>query len=142
MMKKSHLLLFISLTFLFFSCDGESVMKGMFWGFNKMMGDGIMPSPEILELGAFERAEVNISKTTADGENENFIEVRLFNGKSEALAFNQENTARMCAEIYAKGYSKIEDFDTINILFVQSDPFDQENVAMTSYIFRVQDILE
>jgi len=127
---------------MFFSCDGESVMKGMFWGFNKMMGEGYLPSPEIIELGAFEKAEVNISKTTSDGENENFIEIRLFDGKSEALAFNEENTARRCAEIYAEGYSKIKDFETIKILFVQSDPFNQENLAMTTYIFRVQDFLE
>lgn len=141
-MKKLRSLLMIILTFMLFSCDGESVMKGMFWGFNKMMGEGVMPSPEIMELGAFERAEVKISKTTADGEKENFIEIQLFNGKSEALAFNEENTARRCAEIYAKGYSKIEDFDAINILFLQSDPFNQENVAMTTYIFRVHDFLE
>jgi hypothetical protein len=141
-MKKSRLLLPVILAFLFFSCDGESVVKGVFWGFNKMMGEGLMPSPEIMELGAFERAEVKISKTSADGEKENFIEIRLFDGKSEALAFNEENTARSCAEMYAKGYSKIGDFDTINILFVQSDPFNQENMAMTTYNFRVADILE
>ena len=113
----------------------------MLWGFNKMAGEGYFPSNEILALGEFEGAEVMVSKIYADGQNESTIELRLHNGKSPALRFSEESIARKCAELYARGYSKIEDYKTIKISFIQTDPFNPENFAVSEYNFEVKDLL-
>lgn len=113
----------------------------MFWGFNKMAGEGYFPSQEILALGEFEGAEVMVSKIIADGENKSTLELRLHNGKSLSLRNSEENTARKCAELYASGYSKIKDYKTIKISFVQTDPFNAENFALSEYSFEVKDLL-
>jgi hypothetical protein len=131
------LLLSISST----SCDGEKVMKTMLWGFDKMAGEGYFPSPEILALGEFEGAEVMVSKIIQNGENNSTLELRLHNGKSPALRYSEENTARKCAELYAQGYSKINDYETIKISFIQTDPFNTENFAVSEYSFEVKDLL-
>ncbi len=141
-MKKSipYLILFLSLSFV--SCDGEDIVKGLFWGINKMTGEGFLPSTELLALGQFARTEINISKNTINGKKENTIELRLYNGKSEDVIYNEENTARKCAELYAEGFSKIAEYEIIKILFIQTDPFNPENVAISEYIFQVNDFLE
>lgn len=113
----------------------------MLWGFNKMAGEGYFPSQEILALGEFEGAEVIVSKINKNGENENNLELRLHNGKSQTLRLSEENTARKCAEIYAKGYSKINEYKTIKISFIQTDPFNPENFAVSEYSFEVKDLL-
>lgn len=133
----SLILLSISLT----SCDGEKVIKAMLWGFNKMAGEGYFPSPEILALGEFEGAEVAVSKIIDNGENESTIELKFHNGKSPALRYSEENTARKCAELYARGYSKINEYKTIKISFIQTDPFNSENFAISEYSFEVKDLL-
>lgn len=113
----------------------------MLWGFNKMAGEGYFPSQEILTLGEFEGAEVLVSKINNNGENESTLELRLHNGKSQALRLSEENTARKCAEIYAAGYSKINDYKTIKISFIQTDPFNSDNFAVSEYHFDVKDLL-
>jgi len=140
-MKNLVLISLSLLTFSFTSCDGEKVMKTMLWGFNKMAGEGYFPSNEIIALGEFEGAEVQVSKIYADGQNESTIELRLHNGKSQALRFSEENVARRCAELYAEGYSKINDYKTIKISFIQTDPFNAENFAVSEYSFEVRDLL-
>ncbi len=113
----------------------------MLWGFNRMAGEGYFPSPEILTLGEFEGAEVMVSKIIVNEENESTIELRLHNGKSASLKISEENTARKCAELYAIGYSKINDYKTIKISFIQTDPFNTENFAVSEYSFEVKDLL-
>jgi hypothetical protein len=140
-MKNLVLISLSLLTFSFTSCDGEKVMKTMLWGFNKMAGEGYFPSNEIIALGEFEGAEVQVSKIYADGQNESTIELRLHNGKTPALRFSEENVARRCAELYAEGYSKINDYKTIKISFIQTDPFNAENFAVSEYSFEVRDLL-
>jgi hypothetical protein len=140
-MKNLVLIPFMLLAFSFTSCDGEKVMKTMLWGFNKMAGEGYFPSNEILALGEFEGAEVQVSKIYADGQNESTIEIRLHNGKSPELRFSEENIARKCAELYTLGYSKIKDYKTIKISFIQTDPYNIENFAVSEYSFDVGDLL-
>lgn len=131
----------ISLVISSCSCDGETVMKGMMWGFSKITGEGYIPSAEIMALGEFERAEVNVSQEYINGENQGTIDLRFFNGKSAEIRFSEENVARKCAELYAQGYSKIEDYKTIKITFVQTDPVNAENYAISEYTFEVKDLL-
>ncbi|WP_373495350.1 hypothetical protein [Aquiflexum sp.] len=140
-MKNVSLILLLFLSFSLTSCDGEKVMKAMLWGFNRMVGEGYFPSDEILALGEFEGAEVLVSKTVENGENKSTLELRLHNGKNPALRFSEENTARKCAELYAVGYSKINDYKTIKISFIQTDPFNAENFAVSEYSFEVKDLL-
>ncbi len=137
-----------TLTFRFFflmlglvSCDGEKFAKGIFWGMNKIAGEGFIPSSEIISLGEFSNAEVVVSKNYINGKRENQIELRLYDGKSENLLYNEENLARKCVEVYANGFSKIGDYDTIKILFIQTDPQNPENFAMSEYLFLVEDFL-
>jgi hypothetical protein len=140
-MKNLALITLFFLSFSLTSCDGEKVMKAMLWGFNKMAGEGYFPSPEILALGEFEGAEVLVSKIIENGENESTIELKFHNGKSPSLRYSEENTARKCAELYAQGYSKINDYKTIKISFIQTDPFNSENFAVSEYSFEVKDLL-
>ncbi|WP_373521301.1 hypothetical protein [Aquiflexum sp.] len=140
-MKKPSLIFLLLLCISLASCDGEKVMKAMLWGFNRMAGEGYFPSPEILTLGEFEGAEVMVSKIIVNEENESTIELRLHNGKSASLKISEENTARKCAELYAIGYSKINDYKTIKISFIQTDPFNTENFAVSEYSFEVKDLL-
>lgn len=140
-MKKRYLISLLLLSISLTSCDGEKAMKAMLWGFNKMAGEGHFPSQEILALGEFEGAEVLVSKIINNGENESTLELRLHNGKSPAMRLSEENTARKCAELYAMGYSKISDYKTLNISFIQTDPFNTENFAVSEYSFEVKDLL-
>lgn len=123
------------------ACDGETMVKGMMWGFSKIAGEGYIPSAEILALGEFESVEVNVSQEYTDGESQGTIELRLFNGKSPEMRMSEENVARKCAELYAQDYSKIEDYKTIKISFIQTDPFNAENYAISEYSFEVKDLL-
>ena len=108
----------------------------------KFTGEGFIPSAEILALGEFQWSEVQISKNQIDGISENQIELRFFNGKSESLRYNEENVARTCAELYAVGFSNIREYETIKIVFVQIDPINSENIAMSEYPFQVADLID
>ncbi|PSL05832.1 hypothetical protein CLV48_103347 [Cecembia rubra] len=123
------------------ACDGENLMKAMFWGMNKLAGDGYFPSAEILALGEFEQVEINMSKSHLDGQTTSQVELRLINGKGHSMHQSEENLARKCAELYAEGYSKIMEYDEVKIVFIQTDPFNPNNMAMSEYIFRVEDLI-
>jgi hypothetical protein len=140
---KRGLLLFLPLLFLFSSCacDGEKVMKAMFWGMNKLAGDGYFPPEELLALGDFERVEVNMYRSNQNGVSHAEVELRLINGKRHAMHQSEENLARKCAELYAKSYSKIMEYDEVKIVFIQTDPFNPNNMAMSEYSFRVEDLI-
>lgn len=140
-MKNLTFITILLLSFSMTSCDGDKVMKTMLWGFNKMAGEGYIPSQEILALGEFEGAEVLVSKIIENGKNESNLELRLHNGKSPEIRLSEENTARKCAELYALGYSKINDYKTLKISFIQTDPFNTENFAVSEYSFEVKDLL-
>jgi tRNA G10 N-methylase Trm11 len=142
-MKRSSPIYFLLISFFVSSCacDGETIVKGMMWGFSKIAGEGYIPSAEIMALGEFESVEVNVSQSYTDGENQSTIDLRLFNGKSPEMRMSEENVARKVAELYSQGYSKIEDYKTIKISFIQTDPFNAENYAITEYTFEVKDLL-
>jgi hypothetical protein len=124
------------------ACDGEQIIRGMMWGMNKIAGEGYFPSREILALGDFESVEVNMTQNYNNGESNAEVELSLINGKGHELQFNQENLARKCAILYAHGYSKIEDYNTVKIKFIQTDPFNPDNLAMSEYSFEVEDLLK
>ena len=48
---------------------------------------------------------------------------------------------RKCAELYATGYSKIDDYKSIKISFIQTGPFNSENFAVSEYNFDVKDLM-
>ncbi|WP_106566865.1 hypothetical protein [Cecembia rubra] len=138
---KKILFLFLMGLFSSCACDGENLMKAMFWGMNKLAGDGYFPSAEILALGEFEQVEINMSKSHLDGQTTSQVELRLINGKGHSMHQSEENLARKCAELYAEGYSKIMEYDEVKIVFIQTDPFNPNNMAMSEYIFRVEDLI-
>jgi hypothetical protein len=124
------------------ACDSEKIFRGLIWGMNKLAGEGYFPSEEILALGNFESVEVNMTQSIQDGEAKAEVELGLINGKGEELLYNQENLARKCAALYAQGYSKIEDYNTIKIKFIQTDPYNPDNLAISEYSFEVKDLLQ
>lgn len=140
-MKKRSLLIAFCLVFSLSSCDVEDIFKGLKWGMDNFIGEGFLPSDEIVALGAFQRTEVNLQQKTENGEASGTIELKLYNGYSEALRLNEEGTARKCAELYAEGFSKIEDYQKIMIYLIQTDPFNPDNIAITEYVFEVKDFL-
>lgn len=123
------------------ACDSDKLAKGFFWGFNKIAGEGYFPSPELIALGEFEGVDVAVKQSWVNGENESSIELKLYNGRSPDLLTNEANLARKCAEMYAANYSKINDFKTLHILFVRTDPMVVENYAVAEYNFEVKDLL-
>ncbi|MCH7413522.1 hypothetical protein MM213_08505 [Belliella sp. R4-6] len=141
-MKRISILYLLLFTVLHASCDSELALKRFVWGMNKMMGEGFFPSSEILALGEFESSEVNVKKETVNGESSGLIEIRLYNGKSEAFVRNQESVARECAALYVEGFSKVSDYQNIIIYFVQTDPMNMENVAINEYQFEIKDFLD
>ncbi|MFD2201534.1 hypothetical protein [Shivajiella indica] len=124
------------------ACDGEKIIKGVMWGMNKLAGEGYFPSNEILALGEFESVQVNMATFVENGESKAEVELSLINGRGEELRYNQENLARKCAILYAHGYSKIEDYNTVKIKFIQTDPFNPDNLAISEYSFEVEDLLQ
>lgn len=142
MKKQTALLALIAGMLSSCACDPENLIKGAMWGMEKMAGVGYFPSPEILALGNFERVEVSMSKQHLDGETQAEIELRLINGKGPDMHYSEENLARKCAELYAKEYSKIYEYQTIRIVFIQTDPFQPDNMAMSEYSFQVEDLLQ
>ncbi|RPA69900.1 hypothetical protein EF405_01005 [Cyclobacteriaceae bacterium YHN15] len=124
------------------ACDSEKIFHGLIWGMNKLVGEGYFPSTEILALGDFESVEVNMAKSIQNGESKAVVELSLINGKGEELRYNQENLARKCAIIYAHGYSKIDNYNTVKIKFIQTDPFNPDNLAISEYSFEVEDLMQ
>jgi len=123
------------------SCVVENSFKGLVWGFQQLAGDGYFPSPEILSLGNFERVEVSMAKVFEDGVSNNEIQLRFINGQGKNLHDSEELLARKCAEAYAEEFSKIHEYDRIKIMFIQTDPFQQDNFAMSEYTFEVKDLI-
>ena len=104
-----------------------------------LLGDGFMPSEELLALGKFQGTSVNLSNSTQDGVEESTIFLRLENGDPKLLAERREILARQCAELYLRDFEKAAEYSQITIQFVQTDPNDPENIAMEEYSFDTQD---
>lgn len=141
MRKRLQLALLLALL-AFTSCDGETVFKGLLWGMQQIAGEGYLPSQELMELGQFEGVEVQMSQAYGDGEQQSFIELRLFNGKSRQLMLDEENTARRCAELYVTEYSKSKAYENIKVSLIFQDPLEPENYSIREYIFPTSDLLE
>lgn len=123
------------------SCEPENLAKGIFWGFNKIAGEGYFPSPELIALGGFENVEVAVNRSFVDGEDQSTIQLKLYNGRSREFIENEANVARKCAELYASNYSRIKEFKTLDIQFVKVDPINPENYTIAEYNFEVNDLL-
>ncbi len=121
------------------SCEPESIAKFAFSGMEAVMGEGFMPSEEIRALGEFEGMSVNLSQSTADGETESTIFLKLENGNPMAIGSQPEVLARKCAGIYLRDFEKSIDYQKITVQFLQSDPSDPQNIAMQDYTFDVKD---
>lgn len=123
------------------SCEPENLAKGIFWGFNKIAGEGYFPSPELIALGGFENVEVAVNRSFVDGEDQSTIQLKLYNGRSREFIENEANVARKCAELYAARYSRIKGFKKLDIQFVKVDPINTENYTIEEYNFAVSDLL-
>lgn len=121
------------------SCAPEEIAQFAFSSMESLLGDGFMPSEELRSLGKFQSTSVNLSNTTQDGVEESIIFLRLENGDQKILAEQRELLARNCAQLYLRDFEKAADYDKITIQFVQTDPYNPENVSMEEYTFDTQD---
>jgi hypothetical protein len=138
-MKTQLWTLFLTLSLSSCACAPEEIVKFAFGGLENMLGDGFMPSEELRALGKFQNTSVNLSNTTQDGVEESIIFLRLENGDPKILAEQRELLARNCAELYLRDFEKAADYKKITIQFVQTDPYNPENVSMEEYTFDTQD---
>ena len=104
-----------------------------------LLGDGFLPSEEIQALGNFEGMSVNLSTSSQEGVQESIIFLRLENGDPKIMAEQREQLARNCAELYLRDFEKTADYNKITIQFVQTDPYNPENVSLEEYTFDTQD---
>jgi hypothetical protein len=133
---------FFPLLFLFIwscSCAPEGIAQFAFGSLENMLGDGFMPSEELRALGKFQNTSINISNSSQNGVEESIIFLRLENGDPKIMAENRELLARKCAELYLSGFEKKADYEKITIQFVQTDPYNPENVSQEEYTFATQD---
>lgn len=124
-------------TFLFSSCacEPESVFRFAMKGMDMMMGDGFLPSQEIVALANFQGVSVSIEKNNDQGE----IFLKLQNGDPVLIGDRPEVLARKCAEIYLRDFENAADYQQITVQLMQSDPLNPENFAMQEYSFEVSD---
>lgn len=121
------------------SCAPEEIAQFAFGSMESLLGDGFLPSEELRALGKFQSTSVNLSNTTQDGVEESIIFLRLENGDPKILAEQREQLARNCAELYLRDFEKASEYKKITIQFVQTDPYNPENVSMEEYTFDTQD---
>jgi len=137
---KNHLL---GLVFLLFStgcsCAPEEIAQFAFSSMESLLGDGFMPSEELRALGKFQSTSINLSNTSQDGVEESIVILRLENGDPKIMAEQRELLARNCAELYLKDFEKGTEYEKITIQFVQTDPYNPENVSLEEYTFDTQD---
>lgn len=98
-----------------------------------------MPSEEIRSLGEFKGMSVNLSQSTIDDSTESTIFLKLENGDPAILANQPEILARKCAEIYLRDFEKSDNYQTVTVQFIQTDPSNPENIAMQEYTFEIAD---
>jgi hypothetical protein len=121
------------------SCAPEEIAEFAFSNMESFLGEGFMPSDEIRALGKFEGTSVNLSNSSQDGLEESIIFLKLENGDPKVMAGQRELLARKCAELYLKDFEKAADYEKITIQFVQTDPYNPQNVSMEEYVFATKD---
>ena len=121
------------------ACAPEELAEFAFNGMEGLLGDGFLPSEEIRALGKFEGVSVNLSTSTQEGVEESIIFLKLENGDPKIMAEQRELLARNCAELYLRDFEKAADYEKITIQFVQTDPYNPENVSLEEYTFATQD---
>jgi hypothetical protein len=138
-MKNQLLALFLFLSLSGCACAPEEIAQFAFGSMESLLGDGFMPSEEIQALGNFEGMSVNLSTSSQEGVQESIIFLRLENGDPKIMAEQREQLARNCAELYLRDFEKAADYSKITIQFVQTDPYNPENVSLEEYTFDTQD---
>ncbi|MFZ9187389.1 MAG: hypothetical protein ACO22X_01195 [Algoriphagus sp.] len=137
---KNHLwAVVLTLTLTSCACAPEEIAQFAFGSMESLLGDGFLPSEELRALGKFQSTSVNLSNTSQDGVEESIIFLRLEDGDPKILAEQREQLARNCAELYLRDFEKAADYKKITIQFVQTDPYNPENVSMEEYTFDTQD---
>lgn len=121
------------------ACAPEEIAEFAFNGMEGLLGDGFLPSEELRALGKFEGVSVNLSSSTQDGVQESTIFLKLQNGDPKIMAEQRELLARNCAELYLRDFEKAADYEKITIQFMQTDPYNPENVSLEEYTFATQD---
>jgi hypothetical protein len=121
------------------ACAPEEIAEFAFNGMEGLLGDGFLPSEELRALGKFEGVSVNLSSSTQDGVQESTIFLKLQNGDPKIMAEQRELLARNCAELYLRDFEKAADYKKITIQFVQTDPYNPENVSLEEYTFETKD---
>ena len=138
---KNHLwAVVLTLTLTSCACAPDEIAQFAFGSLENMLGDGFMPSEELRALGKFQNTSVNISNSSQNGVEESIIFLRLENGDPKIMAEQREQLARNCAELYLRNFEKAADYKKITIQFVQTDPYNPENVSMEEYTFDTQDL--
>lgn len=138
-MKKQLWALFLFFSLSSCACAPEEIAQFAFGSMEGLLGDGFLPSEELRALGKFQGMSVNLSNTSQNGVEESIIFLKLENGDPKILAAQRELLARNCAELYLKDFEKATEYDKITIQFVQTDPYNPENVSMEEYTFDTQD---
>lgn len=118
------------------SCEPEQIAHYAFKGMEALIGQGVLPSEEIRQLGKFEGMNVSINQSSEKGA---FIQLKLTNGDPTLLGGQREILARKCAEIYLRDFENSKKFDSILIQFIQIDSSNPENIAMEEYEFQIKD---
>jgi hypothetical protein len=138
-MKNQLLALFLFFSLSGCACAPEEIAQFAFGSMENLLGDGFLPSEEIQALGNFEGMSVNLSTSSQEGVQESIIFLRLENGDPKIMAEQREQLARNCAELYLRDFEKTADYNKITIQFVQTDPYNPENVSLEEYTFDTQD---
>jgi hypothetical protein len=139
-MKNQLWLLFLMVPLLVgCSCAPEEIAKFAFSGMEGFLGEGFMPSEEIIGLGKFESSSVNLSKSTEGDTEESMIFLKLQNGDPQLMAEKRDQLARTCAELYLRDFKNAKEYTKITVQFVQTDPYNPENISMEEYTFEVSD---
>ncbi|MFC3415959.1 hypothetical protein [Algoriphagus hitonicola] len=117
------------------ACEPESIIRLAMKGMDMMVGDGFLPSQELIALGDFQHVSVSIQKTNDQGE----VFLKLENGDPTLIGDRPEVLARKCAEIYLRDFENAADYQQITVQFLQSDPQNSDNFAMQEYSFEISD---
>lgn len=134
---------YLTLIFIVFlsscSCTPEEIVQFAVGNMENFVGKGFIPSEEVKALGKFQNASIHLSNTSNDDLEEGIIFLRLENGDPKILGGQREIVARNCAKLYLRDFEKAADYSKITIQFVQTDPFNPENVSLEEYSFDTQD---
>jgi hypothetical protein len=121
------------------ACQPEDLFEVAFSGMESLIGEGLLPSEELMALGDFQGMSIQLGQNSENGTQESEIFLRLENGSAEKLSGPREILARKCAEIYLRDFENRAEYEKITIQLMQTDPTDSENIAMEEYSFDIKD---